>query len=89
MYSFILRFGMSGSEIRRLRVSISRITIRSSSALDRASPIDLIKSRNSFDWPNPPWDPMASSRPIVFNCSRFEELWIRIRIRELLRWWIW
>ncbi|MCI51315.1 hypothetical protein A2U01_0072559, partial [Trifolium medium] len=46
-----------------------RITIRSSPALDRASPIDLIRSTNSFDQPNPPWDRMASSRPIVFNCS--------------------
>lgn len=78
MYSFIFRLGMSGEFIIRLRVSISWITIRSSSDLDRASPIDLIRSRNCFDWLNPPWEPIASSRPIVFNCSRLRELgfWI-------------
>lgn len=61
---------MSGSLIRRLSVSISRRTIRSSSDLDLASPIDLTRSRNSFEWLKPPWEPIASSRPMVFNCSR-------------------
>ena len=69
MYSFILRFGMSGSAMRRFRVSISRSTMRSSSAFERDSPMDFTSSRNSFDCPNPPCDPIASSRPIVFNCS--------------------
>lgn len=70
MNSFILRFGMSGSMIRLRSVSISETTIRSSSALDLASPIDLTRSRNSLESPQPDWDPIASSRPIVFNCSR-------------------
>ncbi|KAG8043218.1 hypothetical protein GUJ93_ZPchr0001g29857 [Zizania palustris] len=43
--------------------------IRSSSALERASPMDLTRSRNSFDCPHPPCDPIASSRPIVRSCS--------------------
>lgn len=60
---------MSGSASRRFRVSISWRTMRSSSALDRASPIDFTRSKNSFDCPNPPCEPIASSRPIVFNCS--------------------
>ena len=75
MNSFIFLFGMSGSEIRRFRVSISWSTIRSSSAFDRASPIDFTSSKNSFDWPNPPWDPIANSRPMVFNCSIFYSFW--------------
>ncbi|MFS7923284.1 hypothetical protein Hanom_Chr03g00258911 [Helianthus anomalus] len=71
MYSFILRLGVSGSLIRRFRVSISRMTMRSSSDLDRASPIDLTRSRNSLDWLKLlPWEPSASSRPMVFSCSR-------------------
>ncbi|KAL5172829.1 hypothetical protein HKD37_16G045501 [Glycine soja] len=45
--------------------------MRSSSAFERDSPMDFTSSRNSFDCPNPPCDPIASSRPIVFNCSIF------------------
>lgn len=73
MNSFILRLGMSGSMIRRFRVSISWRTMRSSSARDRASPMDLTRSRNSLDWPKPPWEPIASSLPMVFSCSSFAE----------------
>uniref|UniRef100_A0A0A9EVJ4 AP-1 complex subunit gamma-2, putative n=1 Tax=Arundo donax TaxID=35708 RepID=A0A0A9EVJ4_ARUDO len=43
--------------------------MRSSSALERASPMDLTRSRNSLDCPHPPCDPIASSRPIVRSCS--------------------
>lgn len=52
--------------------------MRSSSALDRASPMDLTRSRNSLDCPNPPWEPIASSRPMVFSCS------IRVLVKKQL-----
>lgn len=60
----------------RFRVSIWWRMIRSSSDLDRASPMDLIRSRNSFDWPLELI--VVSSRPKVFSCSRFAGVWIII-----------
>jgi hypothetical protein len=64
-----LAAGHVGVGERRLRCSSSRAMMRSSSALERASPMDLTRSRNSLDCPHPPWDPIASSRPIVRSCS--------------------
>lgn len=79
MYSFILRFGISGSVMRRFRVSISWRMMRSSSDLDRDSPIDLIRSRNSLEWEEDEerfWVDIASSRPRVFSCSIFgDRIW--------------
>lgn len=72
MYSFILRLGMSGEWISFFKISVSRRTMRSSSDLDRASPIDLIRSRNSLDWEKVEVTvlvPRASSRPIFWRCS--------------------
>ncbi|KAJ0482431.1 hypothetical protein HanIR_Chr13g0653811 [Helianthus annuus] len=72
---------MSGSLIRRFNVSISCNTMRSSSDLDLVSPIDLMRSRNSFDWLKPPWEPIASSLPIVFSCSMV----VVVRVLDLVK----
>ncbi|XP_030975680.1 uncharacterized protein LOC115995305 [Quercus lobata] len=70
MNSFIFLFGMSGSKIRRFGVSISWSTIRSSSAFDRASPIDFTSSKNSFDWKRSTCFFCNLDQPNATVCSR-------------------